>query len=354
MKHVLISGCTRGIGAACVKKFLMNDWVVTGMGRSEENPFHDYSSIFHYVQGDLSSTKDRKRFVMEAFYAFGKIDALVNVAGVAPLERKDLLEMTEEKGLIVGLAGEKLLKSFRFYAVFKDSEDYTVRCGSDEIGTITTPPPVGDRFALAGRVWEVEEVDVGRRLVYAKKVEGKMKISWPGDSGFIHTRILEKMREILESDEEYSYLLPEAKIRLKKVRSLAKNTGFCQKSILNLGGNSFVFFPWLGTKAFQTMKRILQRHLAQSCGLYDIQSGGCYYITFKTDKTCPTDILSALYELNENNEPSLLSLVGTTEYPVFDKYDACLPQKMLIQAYAENRLDLQEVQYRISTLSKEL
>ena len=39
-----------------------------------------------------------------------------------------LLEMTEEKGLIVGLAGEKLLKSFRFYAVFKDSEDYTVRC----------------------------------------------------------------------------------------------------------------------------------------------------------------------------------------------------------------------------------
>ena len=96
MKHVLISGCTRGIGAACVKKFLANGWNVTGMGRSEENPFPDYSSIFHYVQGDLASTEDRKRFVMEAFYKFGKIDALVNVAGVAPLERKDLLEMTEE------------------------------------------------------------------------------------------------------------------------------------------------------------------------------------------------------------------------------------------------------------------
>ena len=96
MKHVIISGCTRGIGAACVKKFLSNGWVVTGMGRSEENPFSDYPMIFHYVQGDLSSTKDRKRLVMEAFYKFGKIDALVNVAGVAPLERKDLLEMTEE------------------------------------------------------------------------------------------------------------------------------------------------------------------------------------------------------------------------------------------------------------------
>lgn len=95
MKHVIISGCTRGIGAACVNKFLLEDWRVTGMGRSEESPFPDYS-IFHYVQGDLSSPYDRKRLVMEAYYKFGPIDALVNVAGVAPLERCDLLEMTEE------------------------------------------------------------------------------------------------------------------------------------------------------------------------------------------------------------------------------------------------------------------
>ena len=115
-----------------------------------------------------------------------------------------------------------------------------------------------------------------------------------------------------------------------------------------------MFFPWLGTKAFQTMKRILQRHLAHSCKLYDIQSGGCYYITFKTDQANQADIISELYDLNEKGEPSLLSLVGKTEYPVYDKYDACLPQNMLIQAYAENRLDLQEVQHRISTLSKEL
>ena len=68
--------------------------------------------------------------------------------------KNDFIEMTEEKGLIVGLKGERLINSFKFYAVFKDSEDYTVRSGSDEIGTITTPPPVGDRFALAGRVWD--------------------------------------------------------------------------------------------------------------------------------------------------------------------------------------------------------
>lgn len=96
MKHVIISGCTRGIGAACVKKFLENGWVVTGMGRSEENPFSDQPSVFHYVQGDLASSEDRKKLVMNALGKFGRIDALVNVAGVAPLMRADLLEMTEE------------------------------------------------------------------------------------------------------------------------------------------------------------------------------------------------------------------------------------------------------------------
>ncbi|MBE6712642.1 MAG: DEAD/DEAH box helicase [Ruminococcaceae bacterium] len=268
--------------------------------------------------------------------------------------KQNYMEQTEEKELIVGTKGEKLLTSFKFFAVFKDSEDFTVRCGSAEIGTISSTPPVGERFALAGRVWEVEEVDVARRLVYAAKVEGKMKISWPGDSGFIHTRILEKMREVLESSEDYPYLLPAAKERLSKARRLAANTGCCKNSIINLGGNSFVFFPWLGTKAFQTMKRILQRTLASKCALHDIQSGGCYYITFKSDRSVGIDILRALHEMNEKGEPTLASLVGKTECPVFDKYDACLPQDMLINAYAENRLDLKEVRYRITSLSKEL
>ena len=94
MKHVIISGCTRGIGAACVKKFLDAGYCVTGMGRSSESDFS--SDNFNYVCGDLSSSEDRSNLVKSAIERFGRIDVLVNVAGVAPLERRDLLEMTEE------------------------------------------------------------------------------------------------------------------------------------------------------------------------------------------------------------------------------------------------------------------
>ena len=46
--------------------------------------------------------------------------------------KQDFIELMEEGGLIVGLKGERLTASYKFYAVFKDSEDFTVRCGSDE------------------------------------------------------------------------------------------------------------------------------------------------------------------------------------------------------------------------------
>ena len=94
MKHVIISGCTRGIGAACVRKFLDAGYCVTGMGRSAVSEFE--SDNFNYVSGDLSSSEDRERFVKSAVEKFGHIDVLVNVAGVAPTERRDILEMTEE------------------------------------------------------------------------------------------------------------------------------------------------------------------------------------------------------------------------------------------------------------------
>ena len=49
-----------------------------------------------YVQANVADHNDRLRIVSEAVALFGRIDVLVNNAGVAPLVRADLLEMTEE------------------------------------------------------------------------------------------------------------------------------------------------------------------------------------------------------------------------------------------------------------------
>lgn len=261
----------------------------------------------------------------------------------------EYLELTEEGGLIVGLEGEKLLRSFKFYAVFKDSEDFTVRHGSDEIGTITTPPPVGDRFALAGRVWEVEEVDSAKRLLYVHAVEGKMEVSWPGDYGEIHTRILERMRCILEEETIYPYLGENAKARLLAARTVAKNTGLLHRSILSLGGVTKCWFPWLGSRSFRTLVRYLKKH-AQLFGISQISYDGCHYITFRLEQGSEAELISKMKSVCLENGILCEELVFASETPIMDKFDAYIPSSLLKKAYALDRLQADEVRARILDL----
>lgn len=89
MKNALITGVSSGIGKAVALRFLAEGYRVYGMSRRKTTI--DDPNFIHIV-GDISIAADRQRFVQAA----DSIDILVNVAGVAPKVRSDLLEMTEE------------------------------------------------------------------------------------------------------------------------------------------------------------------------------------------------------------------------------------------------------------------
>ncbi len=258
--------------------------------------------------------------------------------------KNDFLELTDEGGLIVGMKGERLTSGFKFYAVFKDAEDYTVRCESDEIGTISEAPPVGDRFALAGRVWEVEELDLARKLIYVKSVGGKMEISWPGELGEIHTRILERMYRVLAEDTEYPYLKPGAAKRLDLARRVARNTGMLSSPLVSLGGLTYCMFPWLGTKSFRTLRRYLSKN-ATRFGLSGIEYEGCCFITFKMEKSMANALLDNI-AADFAAGVDVADLVGGNETPTFDKYDDYVPSELLRRAYMTERLRTDEIKAR--------
>ncbi|MBE6717164.1 MAG: 3-ketoacyl-ACP reductase [Ruminococcaceae bacterium] len=94
-KVALISGVSAGIGLASARLFTENGITVVGMG-TREKVDNAPEKNFIYVRGDVSVAADRKRLIDTAIREFGHIDILVNVAGVAPKVRADLLEMTEE------------------------------------------------------------------------------------------------------------------------------------------------------------------------------------------------------------------------------------------------------------------
>ncbi len=96
MKQVaIVTGAAGGIGFAVAEKLLENGISVVGMDIAPAMP-KALPGEFTYVQGDLSKSADRQKVIDAAINAYGKINILVNVAGVAPRVRADILEMTEE------------------------------------------------------------------------------------------------------------------------------------------------------------------------------------------------------------------------------------------------------------------
>ena len=308
------------------------------------------SLLFHQTLSVLSSSGElTAKQLAERIFAlppFSNIEKEDFRELLVSMVNTEILELTDEGGLIIGLMGEKLINSFKFYAVFNDSEDFTVRCKSDEIGTITTPPPSGDRFALAGLVWEVEEVDSARRLVYVHEVEGKMEVSWPGEYGEIHTRILERMKQVLEEDIQYPYLKENAIARLNSARILAKKTHLTTRPIVSLGGLTKCWFPWLGTRSFRTLVRYLKKN-ADNFGISKISYDGCNYICFRLDKGTEESFVHTVKEDVLANGICCQDLVFSSETPIMDKYDPYIPSDLLKKAYSIDRLRQDEVEKRI-------
>jgi len=101
-KTAIITGASRGIGYAIALQLGRDGFNIVVFATSPEasckslEKFKEENIGYLYVQGNLALHEDRLRLVDEAIMHFGGIHVLVNNAGVAPLVRADLLEMTEE------------------------------------------------------------------------------------------------------------------------------------------------------------------------------------------------------------------------------------------------------------------
>ncbi|QDV74025.1 3-ketoacyl-ACP reductase [Botrimarina mediterranea] len=102
-KAALVTGGTRGIGLGVALRLAQSGFDVAVNGRRPAEDVQDaldqltaQGAEVLYCRADIASADDRQRMVDEVFERFGRLDALVNNAGVAPDVRADLLDASEE------------------------------------------------------------------------------------------------------------------------------------------------------------------------------------------------------------------------------------------------------------------
>ena len=331
-------------GIALIQLYVEERWV--------EPPKLDrlpYSLLYHQTMSTLAAGGEMspaelasKVLTLRYFHRITKDDYRILLRHLLETEH---IQRTEEGGLIVGLAGERVINSFKFYAVFQENEEYTVRCESQELGTVVMPPPVGEKLAIAGHVWIVEELDHKRRLVYVEKIKGKVPAYFGDCPGDINTRILERMKLVLSEERSYPYLMKNAVARLAQARTTAANSGLTTEPLICLGGTMWCLLPWLGSYAFLAMERFLKIKCGERLGLKGMDSSRPYFIQF-TMKVSHDEFFEIIAEEAEK-EFDMLELVYPNEVPVFEKYDEYLPPELIKKGFAYGILDFEGMRKRV-------
>ena len=262
----------------------------------------------------------------------------------------DHINRTENGGLIVGLAGERITNQYKFYAVFQENIEYTVRSESEQLGTIVKPPPAGDKIAIAGRVWVVDEVDHKRREVYCTLVRGNIPAYFGDVAGDIHTRILERVYRVLSEDRPYPYLMPHAVCRLADAREAFRKSRMAERPLINLGERMWSLFPWLGSYAFLALERFLKLRCGKRLGLRGLNASRPYYMQF-TMQVSEAEFYEIVCEEAEK-EFDPLELVYPKEIPVFEKYDEYVPPELIRKGFAYGVLDTDGMKQRVMTWKK--
>lgn len=258
----------------------------------------------------------------------------------------DMIEKTESGTLIPGLAGEKLAGNYRFYSVFQDNEGYRVLYRQQFLGEIDTPPDVGKNITLGGRVWVVETIDREKRAVYVAPHRGKVKNQWNGGYAALDDRIVQKMRDILLSDETYPYLLPQAQESLAAARKEAQ--------AYDLGGNytaiderHFLLHPWLGSKKLSTIYFLLRNLLGDALNVNRVQQLPPAGLLIATGDAPEAWLRRFAEEMARLAPEDALSCVGGAPQ---DRYDAFLPDALRRKAAVYNGLDIEGVKRWCGTI----
>ena len=275
------------------------------------------------------------------------------------------LERDEDGALLIGEKGEATVNNYEFLAVFTVPQEYSVRCNAEEIGTVQTPFPPRAQFALAGQAWEVTELDKTERRIYVKHINGISANSWE-DTGneYVHTKVMKKMLEVLQSDEQYGFLDETARKRLNDIRTMCRGAAGglaayqpadmgdtakiasgtlavsgVERIILPLTETSYAVFPFTGTRGSMALVYALRQRGFKA----EIWLSRYIPVCIEVATDLGIEVLrTALNDIKQN---------GADKYgfPIPDnceicgKYNDYIPRELLKKQYIEDYLDTEDM-----------
>ncbi|MGN0570860.1 MAG: 3-ketoacyl-ACP reductase [Candidatus Fimenecus sp.] len=143
-KTAIITGSGKGMGFETAKVLEKSEYNVVLCARHSNQAVADFVGLHPdtavFVAADISVAADRDRIIAKAVEKFGGVNVLINNAGVAPRERKDMLCLTEadfDYVMDINLKGTYFMTQSVAKLMQKQGGGYIINTGSVSADTVS-------------------------------------------------------------------------------------------------------------------------------------------------------------------------------------------------------------------------
>jgi len=255
---------------------------------------------------------------------------------VRHLGHKDILMQDSSGVLLHGCLGEKVVNHYTFYAAFPTDEEFRVVAKGKTLGTIPVSQMLtaGQRILFAGKTWLIDEIDDSQKTIYVTRASGGVPPLFSGGAGRTHTRVRQRMRQLLESTDMPAFLDEVASRFLTEARQNYAARNLAQASVVDLG-NECQILTWLGDASNEAVSCLL---ICRGFVAFPAGPG----VEVRKGERSTEDVLDTLFDAAMDDPPPLDMLLTDIENLRRKKWDWVLPDGLLRKSYASLYLDVDE------------
>lgn len=193
---------------------------------------------------------------------------------------------------------------------------------------------VGQRILFAGRTWRVEEVNDQDKVIYVTSARGGAPPLFSGGGARVHTRVRQRMRELLAGEGALPYLDDTAGRFLAQGRGAYRHLRLATTSLLDQG-HVHLLLTWLGDAGNEALAAMLN-HRGFTANAADIG------VEINGGGKNRDSILAALTAVSHSDAIDCNQLLEGAQNLAREKWDWALPEDLLRINYGSLCLDISE------------
>lgn len=245
----------------------------------------------------------------------------------------DLISQAADGTLLLGVAGERIVNRYDFYAAFVSPEEYRIVFQGQSLGSLPISHPIVENMPLifAGRRWRVAAFDREQKVIEVVPAHAGLPPRFCGHRGLVHDEIRRQMVRVLEGADVPRYLDSKARTLLTQGRDNYRRLDLSNRRVV-AAGSLVHLFPWIGDRATDTIAVQLQALD------FDAHAAAGVISIANPDRLA---LVATLRRLAEAGPLDATTLAATVRNKQVEKYDGVLPEALLCVDYGCRSFDVE-------------